>query len=182
MEIRTVRLLIREFRDDDFPAFCDYMRRPETHRYETEVIPGEEAIRRELQDWQTRAREWPRSVYRLALTIPPDDRLIGHIKLTLHRPEVREWEIGWFVHPAHWAKGCATEAARALLNVAFNDLNAHRVIAFCNANNAASARVMEKLGMARDGLLRESLWWNGGWCDEYLYAILDRDWHLDARL
>lgn len=176
MDLFTTRLHLREFRDNDLAAFWDYMRRPETHRYEKVVIPTEEAVRQELQDWQTLAQELPRTVYRLAVTVPPSDRVIGHAKLTLMFPEIKQWEIGWFIHPDHWGKGYATEAARALLDFAFKQVGVHRVVAFCNANNAASARVMEKLGMQRDGLLREALWWNDTWCDEYLYAILEQEW------
>jgi RimJ/RimL family protein N-acetyltransferase len=63
-----------------------------------------------------------------------------------------------------------------MLRFAFGELNAHRVVAFCHTDNLASARVMEKLGMARDGRLREVRWLNGHWWDEYVYSILERDW------
>ncbi len=176
MHLTTPRLLLREFRDDDFPAVWDYQQRAETHRYETEVIPSPDAVRQMIRDIQAKAQESPRTFYRLGVTVPPDDGLIGHVKLALLRLEAREWEIGWAIHPDHWGKGYASEAARAMLDFAFHQVGAHRVIAFCNANNAASARVMEKLGMVRDGHLRESIWWNGGWSDEFVYAILDREW------
>ncbi len=63
-----------------------------------------------------------------------------------------------------------------MLELAFGALGAHRVEAYCNANNHASVRVMEKLGMQRDGHLRETRWWNGAWADEFVYSILEREW------
>jgi len=175
MELGTPRLHLREFRDSDFEAFWEYQGREETHRYE-KGVPTEEATSAYLRDIQAWAKQQPRTRYVLAVTIPPNDRVIGHIKLTVQNPDIREWEIGWYIHSAHWGKGYATEAASEMLNFAFNELRAHRVIAFCNAMNLASARVMQKLGMQQDGHLREALWWNGRWVDEYLYAILDREW------
>jgi RimJ/RimL family protein N-acetyltransferase len=80
------------------------------------------------------------------------------------------------IHPDDWGQGYAPEAARAVLALAFEQLKVHRVVAYCNALNIQSYRVMEKLGMRRDGWLRESLWWNGGWVDEFVYAILEREW------
>ena len=90
---------------------------------------------------------------------------------------MREWEIGWKLCILfEWGKGYATEAAKGMLKYTFNDLQAHRVVAFCNTLNGASIRVMEKIGMRREGLLEKTRWWNNGWANEYIYAILERDW------
>jgi RimJ/RimL family protein N-acetyltransferase len=67
-----------------------------------------------------------------------------------------------------------------MLDFAFGELGVHRVTAFCHVLNRASVRVMEKLSMRRDGRLRETRWWHDSWCDEFVYAILDRDWKKDA--
>lgn len=175
MELRTQRLFLREFRASDFEAVCDYEMQPQTHYYEREV-PGEDAIREMLQNIQSWARENPRTRYRFAVTIRPGDRVIGLIALSYQSSDIREWEIGWTIHYQHWGQGYASEAAEAVLDFAFKEAGAHRVVAFCNVLNAASIRVMEKIGMRQDGRLRETRWWNGGWSDEFVYAILERDW------
>ena len=72
--------------------------------------------------------------------------------------------------------GYATETARALIEFAFVAHGAHRVFTYCDLDNLASARVLEKAGMQREGLIRESDWSRSAWHDEYLYAILRREW------
>jgi RimJ/RimL family protein N-acetyltransferase len=62
-----------------------------------------------------------------------------------------------------------------MLRFAFGELKAHRVVASCHADNLASARVMEKLGMEREGRLREVRRLNEQWWDEFVYSILERD-------
>ncbi len=176
MELLTSRLILREFCAADFDAVHAYESNPETQRYEQVVVATEEQTRRYLADAQAWAREQPRTRFRLAITIPPDEAARGRISLALNWPEIREWEIGWTVDPLLWGRGYATEAAQAMLGFAFGEEGAHRVVAFCNANNRASARVMEKLGMQRDGYLRETRWWNGAWADEFVYSILDHEW------
>jgi RimJ/RimL family protein N-acetyltransferase len=85
-------------------------------------------------------------------------------------------ELGFAFDPAEQGRGYATEAARAFLHVAFEDFGFHRVIGRAEARNAASARVLEKLGMRREAHLVENEWVKGEWQSELVYAILDREW------
>ena len=175
MELRTERLLLREFTPEDFAPVREYERREETYRYEKQLA-GDAGVKAYIQQAMAWAAESPRTHYRLALTLPPDPAARGRISLLPTLPAIREWEIGWTVDWRYWGRGYATEGARAMLGFAFETLRVHRVVAFCNANNRASQRVMQKLGMQEDGHLRETLWWNGSWTDELLYAILEREW------
>jgi RimJ/RimL family protein N-acetyltransferase len=175
MEIRTKRLFIREMRPDDLDALIEMAAHPEAHTYEHHPLNVETELRNFLEGAIERARQQPRTHYRFALTIPPSERLCGRLALTLNWEEIREWEIGWHLHSLEWGKGYATEAAQALLEFAFQELKAHRVVAYCNAFNERSVRVMQRLGMQQDGRLRGTRWWNGGWVDEYVYAILEDD-------
>jgi RimJ/RimL family protein N-acetyltransferase len=70
----------------------------------------------------------------------------------------------------------AWPAASSLLGYLFERRRKHRVTACRGARNAASARVLERLGMRREGHLRESTWAKGEWTDDLLYAVLDREW------
>jgi len=175
MQLQTQHLLLREFTPQDLPAMLEYERRPETHRYEREV-PGDEVIQKRLDENLAWAQGEPRTHYRLAVTLPPENLVRGMLALTLNNLEIREWEIGWVLHSDHWGRGFASEAARQGLELAFNQLQAHRVVAFCNVNNNASRRVMEKIGMQFEGRLRQTRWWQAAWCDEFVYAILSQDW------
>jgi RimJ/RimL family protein N-acetyltransferase len=173
MELHTQRLILRDFGANDFDALYALEQLPETHYYER-GIPTFEAVHDHLRYYQREALELPRLHFRLA--VMQKNHMIGRVKLIRLNAETNEWEIGWAIHVAHWGQGYATEAARALLKFGFEDLDVHRIVAFCNANNAASYRVMEKIGMQRDGHLREALKWQGEWSDEFVYSILDREW------
>lgn len=175
MELNTPRLILREFRQSDFEAVREYENNLETHRFER-AIPENAAIQTQLDNALTWTRENPRIHYWFAIALPPEDIVRGRLSLSLNIADIREWEIGWTIHFNYWGKGYATEAVKRVLAFAFGELHAHGVVAFCNVLNTASVRVMSKIGMQQDGRLRESRWWNGGWQDEFVYAILDRDW------
>jgi len=69
-----------------------------------------------------------------------------------------------------------TEAVRALVGYGFGELKLHRIAADCDPRNIGSWRVMEKIGMRREGHLLENLLLAGEWVDSYVYAILAREW------
>ncbi|MRG61058.1 GNAT family N-acetyltransferase [Agromyces sp. CFH 90414] len=88
-----------------------------------------------------------------------------------------EAELGYLVAPAHAGNGYATDIARALLSLAFDELGLRRVTAGCFAGNPASWRVMEKLGMRREQHgVRDSWHAELGWVDGFTYAILAEEW------
>ena len=149
--------------------------RPEMHTYERE-LPSVVETQQSLEESISNQKGVPRTTFRLAITIPPQDSVRGVVKLGRQWEAIREWEVGWAIHPDEWGKGYATEAAWQLMDWGFKELNIHRIVAFCHSSNAASVRVMEKLGMRQDGRLRETRWLNGEWWDEYVYAILEREW------
>jgi RimJ/RimL family protein N-acetyltransferase len=82
-------------------------------------------------------------------------------------------ELGWVLHPEHAGHGYATEAVRALIDLAFDDMGLRRVTAGCFAANEASWRLMERVGMRRETVtVRESLHRSGEWLDGMGYALL----------
>ena len=78
--------------------------------------------------------------------------------------------------PEHQGRGYATEAVRLLLTYLFSERGKHRIAAYCDPRNAASAALLERLGMRREGHLRESTWAKGEWTDDLVYALLPDEW------
>lgn len=98
-------------------------------------------------------------------------------------PKRTEAVVGYIVDPDFAGRGLATDLARGLLRAAFEHLGLRRVTASCNADNPASARVLEKTGMRREQHGVEDSWHAElGWVDGYQYAILAREWHLTERV
>jgi ribosomal-protein-alanine N-acetyltransferase len=181
MEQITQRLRLREFVVGDFTALRDMDSRLEMHTYERD-LPAETDTRNSLDEYIRDQTEMPRTSFRLAITVLPQDTVRGILKISRQWEAIREWEVGWAVHPAEWGRGYAVEAAGKVIDWAFSVLNVHRIVAFCHADNAASVRVMEKLGMHQDGRLRETRWLRGQWWDEYVYSILEREWRNSLHL
>ena len=175
MELITPRLLLREFRQSDLDSLAAYASQPELRRYE-KGLPDRESSHNFLEQIIRRAAEKPRDHYCLAITVSPVDKVIGHISLNSQNPEINEWEIGWTIRMEDWGIGYASEAAHRMLEFAFHDISAHRVVAFCHEKNTASVRVMEKIGMRKEGYLRQTRWFNDCWVDEFVYAILESDY------
>jgi ribosomal-protein-alanine N-acetyltransferase len=175
VELITPRVRLREFIETDFTALREMDSRAEMHTFEREM-PGEDDTRQSLGTYLNEALEVPRTTYRLAINVLPQATIRGIVKFARQWEAIREWEVGWAVHPDEWGRGYATEAAWHMMDWGFRELNIHRIVAFCHVSNSASVRVMEKLGMHQDGVLRETRWLHGEWWDEYVYAILDKDW------
>jgi RimJ/RimL family protein N-acetyltransferase len=96
--------------------------------------------------------------------------------LTLIRRKHDQGEIGYALGIDYRGRGYATEAAEGLMEYAFSSLGLHRIQATTSADNPDSYKVMERLGMRREGHLREATVRDGQWVDELIYAILEPEW------
>jgi RimJ/RimL family protein N-acetyltransferase len=113
---------------------------------------------------------------RPAIERASDGAFLGWCSLTRWNPTYRSASLGYCLSDAAWGHGYATEAARALLQWAFDTVDLNRVQAEADTRNAASARVLEKLGFAREGTLREDCVVNGDVSDSWVYGLLRREW------
>jgi ribosomal-protein-alanine N-acetyltransferase len=91
-----------------------------------------------------------------------------------------EGEIWYLVSPELWGKGIATEAANELLVLGFGELGLHRMWASCLPENPASERVLQKVGMRKEGFLVKNLKIHGVWKSSFLYAMLADEWQSAA--
>lgn len=176
MEMRTDRLLLREFVEADWRAVLAYESDPRYLRYYEWEERTEEDVRAFVRMFIGYRRETPRRKFQLAIALPDTGQLIGNCGIRVRNPEMREADLGYELDPEQWGRGYATEAARATLAFGFGPLGMHRVYAECVAENSASAHVLEKIGMTREGRFRRNVWIKGRWWDTLHYAILDEEW------
>jgi RimJ/RimL family protein N-acetyltransferase len=117
---------------------------------------------------------------RLGIVVRETGELVGEVLLFLRSIEHRGGELGYIMHPAHHGRGFATEAARAVLELAFHGpWTPHplrRVTARIDTDNEPSAAVLRRLGMRQEAVLVENEWFKGRWSTEVDFAILDREW------
>ncbi|WP_062109586.1 GNAT family N-acetyltransferase [Bacillus niameyensis] len=88
----------------------------------------------------------------------------------------KSWEIGYAILPEFSGQGYGSQAANLLLKFAFEKLSAHKVVGMCNSQNVRSAALMERLGMTREAILKEELYWQNQWTDQYYYSILEKEY------
>jgi RimJ/RimL family protein N-acetyltransferase len=101
---------------------------------------------------------------------------LGDLTLFLVSTEHRLAEIGFVFHPHFHGHGYASEAATALLRVAFEDLEFHRVIGRCDVRNTASSALMKRIGMRQEAHFVRNEFLKGEWTDELVFALLDEEW------
>ena len=179
--IKTERLVLRPLRPDDLDAVNAFDSLPEVARYLYFDARDRDESRVNLERMiEQRAITKPGDRMSLAVELAATGDLIGDVILEWSASEHLQGEIGYVLHPDHHGRGYATEAGRELLRMGFDLLGLHRIIARCDARNGASARVMERLGMRREGHLVENEFIKGEWTDELVYAMLEQEWRSRA--
>jgi RimJ/RimL family protein N-acetyltransferase len=177
--IRTQRLLLRPFRAEDLDDVVAYQSRPDVARFlywEPRDRAEVRAVLAERAASQTALREAGQRLS-LAAEWPDAGRVVGEVTLRWLSAEHRQGEFGFVFNPEFQGRGLASEAARVMLDLAFDHgLGLHRVIGRCDALNAPSARLMERLGLRREAHFRQNEIFKGDWGDEYVYAILAEEW------
>jgi len=176
LPVETARLRLRELEEADLAALHAWRRHPEYRRHLPMPRQTREEVRRELDAVMRDRIDTRRSRYLLTVVERDGGRMIGEAIVKLvGGSRSRQAEIGWAVAEADKGRGYATEIGGALLDLCFRSLKRHRVFALCSVDNAASRRVMEKLGMREEGLMREHFHANGRWWSSHLYALLKRE-------
>ena len=168
--IETARLRLRPFVvPDDVAAVHAFQSREEVARWLYWEPRDEDEVRAVLESHLSRPPE-AGVVYAIDL----DGELIGTANVAVG--EHRQGEIGFMLHPDHQGHGYATEAAEAIVELAFGTYHLHRVYGRVEPRNTASVRVLERLSMRKEAHLIENEWVKGEWQSEAVYAILAREW------
>jgi RimJ/RimL family protein N-acetyltransferase len=169
-ELRTARLLLRPPRADDLDAYVALTDDPEYSYFGTRQTMDREATAQALA--RIIAAPWQR---RAEFAIVMDGHVVGRVMLDVDR-ENRTAALGYGVAREHWGHGVASEAARATLDYAFEAFGVDKVWARADPRNGASVRVLEKLGMQREGLLRRHIIRYGERTDRVYYGLLREEW------
>ncbi|MDQ0894251.1 GNAT family N-acetyltransferase [Agromyces ramosus] len=183
--LRTERLVLRPLEASDAADVYEYQRIPEVLRYlpwperdrtEGYAHTAKRAAGRLLvvdDDFVVLAAELPGT---RSVDDPRRDRVIGDFMIRVSSAKHAQLELGWVLHPDFQGLGYAAEAAGAVLDFVFETLNPHRVQAFLDARNAASAALCERLGMRREATILEEEYNDGEWQDTAIYGVLRREW------
>lgn len=173
--ITTQRLVLRRFETADAPAVHAWMSDPNVARYQSYEPRSAEEVAVVVAEFAA-ARTLAAVGDFVQPAIVVDGEVVGALYLVITSVDDRTVELGWTLHADHQGRGYATEAVRAILDLAFGTLGAHRAVAELDPRNAASIALCERVEMRREAHLVENYWFKGAWADTLVYAILDREW------
>jgi ribosomal-protein-alanine N-acetyltransferase len=174
--LKTHRLTLRPLRAADLDDFYEYAQDPEVSApgmWEPYVsyAAAEDDLNRLLSYYERGLMWW-------ALEHQTDHKMIGRCQLAEYDSHDSRAEISYALHRSYWRQGYITEAANRILAYGFQDLNLNRINAKVLTTNLASIRLLEKLGMTREGCMRQYRTVGGVPTDAFIYAILLHEWRL----
>ena len=179
--LTTPRLVLRELEDSDFDAVHAYATDPLVVRY----MPWGPNTEADTIDFLTRSREAaqsrPRLGYELAVVVAESGTLVGAIGLHRTDASTPDAMLGYCFARTAWGHGFATEAAREMLRFGFKSLELECVWAGCDADNHASIRVLEKIGMTLESRHREKGQAEGQGSESLMFGIRSADWSISQR-
>ncbi|WP_329586445.1 GNAT family N-acetyltransferase [Kitasatospora sp. NBC_01250] len=173
--IGTPRLRLRRFDAADAPALAAYRSDPEIARYQGWSAPVDPATAAELVRTFAEGDPDRAGWFQYAVELRATGELVGDLGVCLAE-NLRQAELGVTFAAGHQGHGYATEAVRAVLSDLFERRGLHRVSAECDARNLGSARLLERVGLRREGLRPGHTWIKGEWTDDLLFGLLGEDW------
>lgn len=174
MLLETPRLRLRRFRSGDAPVLAAYRSDPEVARYQMWTAPvslqAAGCLVQEFADGDPGRPGW----FQYAIELKADECLVGDLGVNLHDNRMQA-ELGFTLAPDRQGHGYAAEAVRAVLDDLFTR-GLRRVSAECDARNARSARLLERVGFLPEGRRPEFTWVKGEWTDDLLFGLLAARW------
>lgn len=176
VQIKTERTKLRLIELSDLECIHQLHSLPETDEYNVLGIP------RDIQETKTIITPWVEDNkldeilnYTFIIERKEDTKIIGLFGLKVGNKKYKRAEVWYKIHSDYWNKGYATEVLNSVLIYCFDTLKLHRIQAGCAVENTGSIKVLEKVGMIREGRGRQILPLKSGWSDNFEYAILESD-------
>lgn len=172
MHFKTPRLQLRDLTPDDASRMHAIESDPVAVRYQSYApCTLDECGMYIARDIAQRACNG--SCFDLGVTL--SDELVGRVGLDIKLPERSVGELWFILDRRHWGQGLMLEAARALVTFGLSTHSLHRVFLECDPRNVGAIRLAEKLGMKREGDLRQHVFIKGEWCDSTFFGLLASD-------
>ncbi|MFJ9681921.1 GNAT family N-acetyltransferase [Streptomyces sp. NPDC101194] len=176
MLIETSRLVLRRFRAADAACLAAYRSDPEVARHQSWTAPVSLEAAQELARTFAHGSPDQPGWFQYAIELKTDGRLVGDAGVRLH-DNIMQAELGITLDSKEQGHGYATEAVHAILTDLFETRGLHRVSADCDARNARSAALLQRVGFVLEGRRRAGTWIKEEWTDDLLFGLLASEWH-----
>jgi len=170
------RLVLREFSEEDWEGLHAYSADERLCLFLNWGPNSEEDSRQFVQYAVDQQKEEPRNHFELVIANKESGEIVGNCCIRITHPHHREGELHVIVRRADWGKGYGSEGIAAMLDFGFRELYLHRIYSMVDPEDVATARVLEKNGLKREGHFREHKWIKEDWRDTLYYAVLDYEW------
>lgn len=174
--LKSERVIMREIEEKDWVDVHKYASQQLVCQYQPWGPNSEEESEEFVKQVIVDAKKKPRSRFVFAIILRGNGNMIGAAELNIQDYSNKIGEMGYIINPDFWGMGYATEAAKLVIEFSFKNFNLHRIYATCDPRNVASSKVLEKIGMTKEGRIREDLLLKDGWRDSLLYSILVHEW------
>ena len=175
LTIETDRLLLRDFRPEDFEAFYQSSRDPEYQQYYSEKETGREFWKMIFERILDSINATARLKFQMAICLKTGE-IIGTCGVRIEDQENQQASFGCAIARPYWGKSLAYEASHRILEYGFSGLPVHRVYAETISENTHARLLIERLGMKLEGVLRQNRYFRGRWWNTAIYAILKDEW------
>ncbi|EGD52418.1 GCN5-related N-acetyltransferase [Thermoanaerobacter ethanolicus JW 200] len=176
--LETPRLILKKISLEDAEDMFEYARDPEVTKYVSweyhkSIEDSVKFINLLLSKYaNSEPSDW-------GLYLKENGKLIGTCGYVFIDEKNMTGEIGYVLGKKYWNKGFMTEAVKKVIEFGFEKLNLNRIQARCKVENIPSERVMQKVGMKFEGILRETVFIKGRFWDMKMYSILKREYELN---
>ncbi|NUP64621.1 MAG: GNAT family N-acetyltransferase [Nonomuraea sp.] len=175
--ISSPRLALREFTPSDVDALLAIYGDPRVTEHMSFSARSREQVESTVATVIETGRYEPRTDYSLAAVLPGDELVaFARISIDVGHPLQNSAQAGFALRADQWGRGLGAEVVRLLLRLGFEELGVHRVWGARSPHNTASARVMTKLGMVEEGVIRGHVKLASGWRDSVVHSILAPEW------
>jgi RimJ/RimL family protein N-acetyltransferase len=175
MKIETNRLLLRPISQTDKEMVFEYRSDKETNKYQgwiPETLNDVETFIGKIAKQINEPETW----FQFIIIEKSSEKIIGDLGIHFFGDENLQAEIGCTLNNHFQSKGYATESVEHVIDFLFNDLKKHRIITSIDPENTNSIKLVERLGFRKEAYFIDSLFINGKWVDDIVYAITKKDW------
>jgi len=172
--LETERFRLRKMEEGDAPRVFDYFSKDEVTRYyDLESFQEEKQAIEIINRWNGRFQE--NEGIRWGIALIDTDEIIGSCGFHQWEKEHFKAEVGFEVHPDYWRQGVMSEVLRPTLKYGFEEMSLNRIEAFCDPENTASKKCLEKAGFMFEGVLRKAAFEKGIFCDAAVCSLLKEE-------
>lgn len=179
MELNSKRLIIRPITLDDKNELFDYRSDEETNKYQGWIPKTINDVEIFIEK-TSKIFDEADTQFQCVIIEQASQKIVGDIGIHFFDNENKQVEIGCTLNKAFQNKGYATESLKRTIDYLFKTLNKHRIITSIDPDNINSIRLVERIGFRKEAYFLERLFINGKWVDDLVYALLEKEWNLNA--